>query len=1141
MRTFAKMLCLYSALMSSALPTLPAQVKILTEYERLTIADGLSNDGVQCIFQDRRGFLWFGTVDGLNRYDGYTFKVFKYDPVDSASLSDNNVLSICEDRAGRIWVGTANGLNRFDPNTETFTHFKHALNDPNSLSGNCITALCEDRDGNLWIGLRGLVEPGGLNKLLFSDPAKQIDKSHTTGFSQNPPKAQKHKTSPAFKVIRYKLNQNDPNNLTANWVTFIVEDHHGALWIGTENGGLKKFDPATEQIVHYTHDPNDMNSISSQSVVQGCMDQDGALWLGFWGHGLDRFDPITGKVIHYRHDPKNSKSLDRHWTGEVCAGRSGILWIGTSLLSQFNRETGEFTHFAFTSNYLANISNAPNCLYEDRSNNLWLATRENGLIKLDLRPQKFAHYQHNADDPSSLGGNSIDYLYEDKSGMIWIVIFDNGMSRFDPRTEQFTRFKHDPKDPSSLGHNFVQTIYQDRSGNLWFGNPGGLDRFDTRTGRIIRVLPDKLNATEIYPANIARICEDRFGTFWFGTYGGGLYKLVPSAIDPFMAVTDATETPARASRQKLGNNAMRFVQYLHDPEDSTSIGGNFIYAIHEDQFGNFWLIANNSLNLMDRQTGRCIDVARDAETGPHFDGSIIYESRSGLLWAPSHMGLARVDFRMEKSARFKIIPPDHFLGQGTFYPWRPHEDRFGMIWVGGQYGLLKLDPSAQQFTAHYSEKEGLAAILVKEIISDNDSNLWLLTGKGLSIFNENAPPGKQFRNLDSKDGVINSPTANKGLLKAKNGTIYWGGSNGLHRFFPENLKNNPHVPPVVLTEFRVFNEVVKLDSAISAKKQITLSHDQNSFSFSFAALDFTRPLSNQYAYRLEGFDEDWIEAGNPTGAARRYANYTYIPPGKYTFRVKGSNNDGVWNETGASVKIIITPPYWQTWWFRGLIALAVIGFLVWLYNYRVSKLLEIERTRLRIARDLHDEVGSSLSSIALMSELMQDEPGLAEKAKRELQQIGATALNVVETMGDLVWTINPKYDKLENLLLRMKEFAGEMLAPKQISYSFHGPEHDVFQPLNMNFRHHLLLIYKEILHNIIKHAQAKHVDIFITKTDGVLTLKLADDGKGFDPSAVKNGNGLKNVQARAAELEGKIDIASQNGQGTVVTLTVKIP
>jgi signal transduction histidine kinase len=271
------------------------------------------------------------------------------------------------------------------------------------------------------------------------------------------------------------------------------------------------------------------------------------------------------------------------------------------------------------------------------------------------------------------------------------------------------------------------------------------------------------------------------------------------------------------------------------------------------------------------------------------------------------------------------------------------------------------------------------------------------------------------------------------------------------------------------------------------------------------------------------------------------ANYTNVPPGNYTFRVKASNNDGVWNETGAAVKIIITPPYWQTWWFRTLVALAVIGILVFAYNYRVSKLLEIERTRLRIARDLHDEVGSGLSSIALMSELMQDEPGLAEKTQRELQQIGATALNVVETMGDLVWTINPKYDKLENLLLRMKEFAGEMLAPKQIGYSFHGPEHDVFQPLNMNFRHNLLLIYKEMLHNIIKHAQARHIDISITKTDGLLTLKLTDDGKGFDPSAVQNGNGLQNMQARAAEISGRVEIVSQNGHGTVVTLSVKIP
>jgi signal transduction histidine kinase len=333
----------------------------------------------------------------------------------------------------------------------------------------------------------------------------------------------------------------------------------------------------------------------------------------------------------------------------------------------------------------------------------------------------------------------------------------------------------------------------------------------------------------------------------------------------------------------------------------------------------------------------------------------------------------------------------------------------------------------------------------------------------------------------------------------------------------------------------VFNETVKLDIAISAQKQIELAHHQNSFSFSFAALDFTRPLSNEYAYRLEGIDQDWIEAGN-----HHYANYTHVPPGKYVFRVKGANNDGVWNETGAAVKIVITPPYWQTWWFQLLALLAIAGVLEAVHKYHVAKKMEIEATRNRIARDLHDDIGSSLSNIALMSELMQGKRRLEEKEIKQLRQIGATSRQIVEAMEDIVWAINPDHDKLDNLLLRLKDVTAELLRQQGITYTFHFPEQELLQSLPMNFRRNLLLIYKELLHNVIKHAQATHMDIALAKTDGCLVLKLADNGIGFDVKAAKNGTGLKSMQTRAAELKGKLEIASRPGQGTRVTLAVKL-
>jgi signal transduction histidine kinase/ligand-binding sensor domain-containing protein len=1172
MRTLAKTSCLSVSVLFAltGAASLHAQVKILTDYERLTIAHGLSCNAVYCIFQDRRGFLWIGG-DGLNRYDGNTFIVFRREPFDSTTLPENLVHAICEDRAGILWIGTPQGLFRFDPATETFLRYLHDPEDSTSLGSNSINALHIDRFGNLWIGLVTIDGLAGLNKLvlpsstgLASEAESAISSTrdspepewaspasfpHPSGSASHTPANSASTATPTnHQFIRYDLRQNNSTDPKDGWVRFILEDSTGTLWLGTETGGLKKFDPRTGQVTHYNHDPNDPNSISGPRVWGGCRDRSDALWLGIWDAGLDKFDPVSGKVTHYRNDPERSESLSSHYALSVYEDRSGTLWIGSGALSQFDPRCESFAHYTFTPNFINSPYNSDfiSYLYEDRSGILWIGTVSNGLIKLDRRPKKFSHYRHDPENPGSLRSNDVRSLYEDKLGNIWIVLYNNGVCRFDPRSEQFTHFQHDPRDPATLSHRYVRPICEDRFGNLWFGTCAGLDRFDPRTEKFVRVKCDSLGARGLNSSTVMTIYEDKSGTIWFGTYGSGLYKIARlpgSRTRPGRAWTTNSPSPS-------DNGAAHIIQYRHDPKDSTSMSSDGIWDIHEDRFGNFWVVTSLGINLMDRQTGKFVNLTKGLKPSEYHDCRKIYEDRNGKIWAPSSAGLGRIDIHASESPReirdstnYSQSSPVISRGYRKVpYPFEPvygfasfYVDREGMGWAGGADGLFKFDPVTEKFIAHYSKKDGLASSAVPEIAGDDQGNLWLLTGKGLSIFNEKAAPGQQFRNFDLKDGVINSPSAIKGLLKASDGTIYWGGSNGLYRFFPENLKNNPHVPPVVLTEFRVFNETVKLDSAISAKKQIELAHDQNSFSFSFAALDFIRPLSNQYAYRLEGIDQDWIEAGN-----RRYANYTHIPPGEYIFRVKGANNDGVWNEVGASIKIIITPPYWQTWWFR-LLALGVfVGLLEALHKYRVAKKLEIEATRNRIARDLHDDIGSSLSNIALMSELMQGKRTLEEKEIKQLRQIGATSRQIVEAMEDIVWAINPDHDKLDNLLLRLKDVAAELLQQQGITYTFHFPEQELLQSLPMNFRRNLLLIYKELLHNVMKHAQATHVDIALAKTDGCLVLKLADDGVGFDPKAVRNGNGLKSMQTRAAELKGKLEIESQPNQGTRVTLAVKL-
>jgi ligand-binding sensor domain-containing protein/signal transduction histidine kinase len=1129
MCTLAKTICLAVSLIFALAGAAPlyAQVKILTDYERLTIAHGLSHNRANCILQDSRGFLWIGTADGLCRYDGYTFTVFKHNPLDSTSVSDNWVYEIYEDRSKRLWIATYNGLSQFDPSTETFIRYRHDPKDPHSLSNSNVTAIYEDRSGTLWIGVTGLNQVGVLNKLVLSSTGSGKGAARETA-----------------KFIRYKLKLYSPRHPLHSRVYFILGDDTGALWIGGP-GGLNKFDPQTAQVTPYLHEPFDPISTGGNRILQGVKDRSGNFWLGVYGVGLARFDPRTGNMKLYQHDPQNPQSLYSNLIQALYEDASGDIWVGTAVLSRLDRQSEKFSHFAVSPNagnaYTYDSADAIYRIYEDQSGVQWLGTNNHGLIKVDHKPKKFVHYRYEFGNPNNLSGNEINGLYEDQTGKIWVIINDGGLNRFDPRQEKFAWFKHDPQNPFSLGNDFVLSFgesHSGRPGTLWFGARFGASRFDPLTEKFANLRDSWPNIKPLIPGIVTAVHEDRSGATWFGTNGGGLFMMTMSRGD-------------RGSVHKWNH-------YKPGRNDSTSISGDIIGFIHEDRFGNLWVGAGGDLNLLDRQTGKFSSIRRDFKV-EDFNARSIYENHTGKIWVPSSLGLCRIDGKTEKAARFKIVPLpiDKQAFHSESYIYVPPAAKDEVLWVGTKMGLLKVDAVAEKLLAQYTVAEGLPSNLVCEIVGDDLGNLWLLTSKGLSVFNEQAPPGKQFRNLDGKDGVINSPSAVTGLLKAKDGTIYWGGANGLYRFFPEKMKNNPHVPPVVLTEFRVFNEAVKpalplarqmalagrakalgrpgLDSAISAQKQIKLAHNQNSFSFSFAALDFTRPLSNQYVYRLEGIDQDWIETGN-----RRYANYTHVPPGEYVFRVKGANNDGVWNETGATVKIIITPPFWQTWWFR-LLALGVfVGLLEALHKYRVAKKLEIETTRNRIARDLHDDIGSSLSNIALMSELMQGKRTLEEKEIKQLRQIGATSRQIVEAMEDIVWAINPDYDKLDNLLLRLKDVTAELLRQQGITYTFHFPEQELLQSLPMNFRRNLLLIYKELLHNIIKHAQATHVEIALAKTDGCLVLKLADDGVGFDVKAVKNGTGLKSMQIRAAELKGKLEIESQPNQGTRVTLAVKL-
>ncbi len=1051
-------------------------------FEQLTIAHGLPHNTVRCILQDSQGFLWFGTLDGLARYDGYHFKVYRHNLADSTTISSNNIKVIFEDRSQNLWIGTYYGLNKFNRSTETFTRYTQGPEESLGSSAHEVWVIHEDRAGNLWVGYwAGDYLPwGGLYKL----------DRHTGKFTP------------------YRYDPYNPNSMSHNAIRCIVEDDNGVLWVGTETEGLNRFDPKTETFIRYRHDPKNPRSLGDNRVWNGLKDRKGNLWFATMGGGLNKYDPGSDSFMRYTPDPNNAAGSYLFDVCKIYQDTKGMIWFSNGVLSRFDPTTASFAHFRFSRNQNDWLSNYhPFAIQEDNAGNLWVGTRGSGVFKIGLKPQRFTHYRHTPENPNSLSDDDVRLIFEDSKDLIWIATRDQGLSRLDPQTGQFVNFKHDPHDARSLRSDVVYVICEDRSKNVWFGTQKGLNRFDPQQGKFTRY--ESLHSLRNEAINALFV--DHADTLWIGMAGEG----------GFGKFDWRTET---------------FRQYNPVPENK---GYYYVDRFFEDRQGNLWIGTTGRVFLFDRRSGQC-QVIKTFSNRSRLGGSArrLLEDQNGTIWG-WWRGLYKVDSDslMVNQYYLMLETAGNPFTFNAFYNQveATYLDAKNKIWCGTRYGLYKFDPLQEQYTARYYEKDGLSSNLITKIVADHAGRLWLLTGGRVSIFDENAPPGAQFTNLGSDDGVINTPSAPEAFIRTRNGEIYWGGTNGVYRFFPEVKSTNPHPPQIRLTEFRKFNKPVKLDSSISTTRALRLHHDENFFSLAFAAMDFTNSKRNQYAYKLEGFDQDWIQSGN-----KNEASYTNVPPGQYTFHVKGSNNDGVWNEAGASIRVIITPPFWQTWWFRLVAALAVIAFLAALYNYRVAKLLEIERTRLRIARDLHDDVGSSLSSIALTAEMLQKEIATDGLVNRQLARVYETAKKLSHNLKEIVWAIDPHRDKFDDLMLHIKETAEELLGQKGITYSLEVPPGELPQSLKMEFRRNLFLIYKEMLHNIVQHAQATKVEIALTRTNGILQLQVTDNGKGFGAAAGGNGSGLKSMRARAAELHGTLQIDSQPERGTRVRLAVNV-
>jgi len=806
-------------------------------FDALTTEQGLSQSTVTAILQDRQGFMWFGTLEGLNKYDGYNFTVYKPNADDPVSIAHKIILSLHEDKAGFLWIGTdGGGLDKFDPATETFSHYRHNPDTPNSLSNDSVWVIFEDKNGLLWLGCNE-----GLSKF---DPATET-------------------------FTNYRHNPQNPNGLNNDSVRTIEQDRAGNLWLGLNEGGLYKFNPVTETFTHYQYNPANPHSLSDNTVLALHLDAAGTLWLGTANGGLNKFNPADETFTSYQVNPNVPNSLPDNSVWAIYEDRAGVLWLGTNNgLSEFNRETETFTTYQHNpADPYSLVQDVVLAIYQDQAGILWAGTRSGGLSKLTPTARQFDVYRHNPETPNSLMDNSVWSVYEDRQGLWWIGTA-KGLNRYNPATQTFTAYQHNPADPRSLSHNVVVNILQDRRGTLWVGTDDGLNKFDPATETFTVYRNDPANPNSLPNSGIGALLEDHTGTLWIGTQGG-LSKLEPG-----------TET---------------FTNYLADPTNPDKLSDGGIWALTEDQDGMVWIgTGGGGLNRLDPTTGK-----------------------------------------------FRSYPADpanpRSLSDGVVLAIHP--DKTGLLWVGTfAGGLNKFDPATETFTA-YTEKEGLSNNSIYGILEDKTGQLWLSTVNGLSRFN---PQTQTFKNYYASDGLQGNEFSVRAYYQNSAGQIFLGGINGFNVFNPAQINTASPPPPVALTSFQKFNQPVKLSQPLSQLTNLTLSYQDYVFSFEFAALDYTNPAKNRYAYKLEGIDPDWVQTEN-----RHFAAYTSLPSGNYTFRVKAANSSGVWNDQGVTVNITVTPPWWDTWTFRILMAASIIGLIVGAFTLRV-KTIEAQRRELTL-------------------------------------------------------------------------------------------------------------------------------------------------------------------------------------------------